>query len=184
MPSVRISSDAFLLGLAKLISIVLSDVPASEPCIPRLANKPRVVTVSSNDTPNWLATAADCWRPRERPRISVAEALAPLASTSATLPASLPFNLKAFSAWAAIVAASATSIWPALASDITPFDAASVSLTDKPAFDSSVIAFAASLALTPGKDASWPSSRALAATMAICCAVAPDTDLNMFKPCS
>jgi hypothetical protein len=79
--------------------------------------------------------------------MSAADVLAAEASTSATCPTSRPRNSKMFMVCAAMVAASARSIWPAAASDRLPASAPPMmSLVLIPALASSASACAACVA--------------------------------------
>ena len=147
IPSSCIALYCPLVVGCKFISIVLSDVPASEPLSPFCANTARAFVVSRNDKPSPEATGATIESPYFNSWTSVAEAFAAPASWFAACVAFMPSRLNAFKAVEVISAASFKSSSPAVAklSDAVrpPFR---MSCVETPAFASSPTASAASAA--------------------------------------
>ena len=103
------------------------------------------------------------------------------ARRSATRTASVPFRAKVLSAAAMRFAASFALVSPAAASWREPRAAFMLSLTERPARASSVIASAASAALAPGIVMSLPSCFAVAETSSIWLLVELVTAWNVFR---
>ena len=138
-PSFSACSPCLRVAGTRRCSIVLNDVPASEPSRPLCENIDRAPTVSSIEMPNEFAPSADWERPRPRPSTSVADLLAPAASTSAANVASLPFNPNAFNWLEVISAATPKSNAPAPANPSAPGTAPpSTSPSPTPALISSI----------------------------------------------
>ena len=148
IPNSRMRFICFSVWGWRFISIVLRDVPASDPLSPFCAKTARAFVVSRNDRPRPEATGATMESPYFNSWTSVADALAAPASWFAACVAVMPSRRKAFNAVDVISAASFKSSSPAVArlSDAVrpPLRISSV---DTPAFASSPIASAASLAL-------------------------------------
>ena len=180
-PSSLIAFAPVPIGACRRISIVLSEVPASEPLMPSLAIIEMATAVSVRPMPAWWATVADCCSDEAMSVISAVDALAEAASTSATLPACDAFMPKAFSVSDWISAALALSI-PAAAASIRVPRAASIDcLAVMPPLASCTIASAASLAEVPGSFVSAPSCLAVADTCFIWALVAPETACMSFR---
>ena len=152
-------------------SIVLSDVPASEPVMPADANAVRVPTVSSMDRPVAFATRPAWFSAMLMSWTEPCALFAPAASRSAMCGMSLPDRPNCVIADAAVSAASPTSICPAAASDRAPFSPPlRMSAVDTPALASSLMPSAASL---PEYWVAPPSSIALSRNACNAAPVAP-----------
>ena len=154
-------------------NIVLSDVPASDPIRALSANADSAATVDSRSAPDWAATKPP-WRSASPScPTSAADLFAPAARTSAIRVTSAPRSLKMFMACAAIVAASASSRFPAAARSSDPRNAPPrMSEVETPAFASSAVASAASDA---ENTVAFPASRAASRSRPISSADAPET---------
>ena len=139
----------------------LSAVPASLPVKPTFVSMARPEIRSAVLWPVALNAKPACLKPSERSVMLAALAFAPAASWSAISVACSPERPKAFSAPLTTCAAVAASVSAAAASCSVPLAASIVSLTLRPAFDSSSIAVAASEADAPGSVISLPSATAI-----------------------
>ena len=151
----------------------LSAVPASEPVRPTFVSMARPEIRSAVLCPVALNAKPACLKPSERSVMLAALAFAPAASWSAISVACSPERPKAFSAPLTTCAAVAASVSAAAASCSVPLAASMVSLTLRPALDSSSIAVAASDAEAPGSVMSLPSATASVRICSICAVVAP-----------
>ena len=144
-PSESIASCAcFVVGVRR-ISIVLNDVPASEPTRPADANAVRPPTVSSMERPDCAAMMPVWFRAIPMSCTDPCAAFAAEASMSAMWGTSAPARPNWFIADAATSPAAATSICPAAARLNAPESAPPMmSLVDTPALASSFKPAAAS----------------------------------------
>ena len=148
MPSASISRRAFADGLLSCWSIDLNDVPASEPISPADANAVRPPTVSSIERPVCEATRPACDSAMPRSATPPCALPAPAARRSAMCDTSSPARPNCVIALDAISAACATSMLSDAAKSSAPErPPLRMSAVDTPAFASSSIAAAASVAL-------------------------------------
>jgi hypothetical protein len=171
------------VGLARASSIVFSDVPASEPVRPALANSASTPVVSSMDRPNWAATRPDWFRAMPMSCTEPWALPAAAASRSATCGTSLPCSLNWVSALAAISAASPTASWPAAARDSAPFSPPPrMSAVEMPAFDSWVMPSAAWVAeYWVSLPACSAAARSRAMSWVLACVAADTADICLSK---
>ena len=149
------SSPSWLISFAassdfgfRFVSIVLNDVPASDPDSPALLNAASAAVVSCTVSPDEAAAWPAIARPCARSSTSAADAFAAPARASVTSPARLAFRLNVFIAAMVMVAASAISICPAAARVIAAWTPpALICAVVIPPLASSSIASAASPAL-------------------------------------
>ena len=150
--SSRSAAACCFVGDASDISIVFSEVPASEPLMPFFANRASDRVVSSIDMPMLFATAPACDSPMPRSWAEPDAAPAPWARRSATLVASRPFSPNMFSELATKSDASPSCMLSAPARAMVPRRASIESWVDKPALPRFSSPTAASVAVN------WPNS--------------------------
>ena len=161
MPYWAIVAAAASVGAMSCSMTFLSAVPASEPVRPTFVSIARLAIRSLVLCPVALNAKPACLKPSERSVMLAALAFAPAANWSAISVACSPERPKAFSAPLTTCAAVAASVSAAAASCNVPLAASMVSVTLRPAFDSSSIAVAASEADAPGRVISLPSATAI-----------------------
>ena len=126
-------------------SMLLKEVPASDPTTPAFANAVNPAVVSSIDRPAFAATEPTCFIASVMSRTEPCALPAPAARRSAMWGMSFPDRENWAMAAAAASAASPTSIWPAAARFSAPTSPPDrMSFVDTPALPSSVIDRAAS----------------------------------------
>jgi hypothetical protein len=147
-PRSDIAPAAAVVDGTRRVSIVFSDVPASEPLMPAASNDDRIPTVSCSVRPAVVAPGPTCERASPSDSTLAEEAFAPPARAAATAAMSLPLSWNVLSALEAMVDAVARSVPPAAARVSVPSRAPLwMVAADRPPLASSSIAPPASPAL-------------------------------------